>query len=429
MVQRDERLTMTSRTYNRLTATIATAIFLVLSIVLASFSTRESTDVVQRRPSTFFTDPTGARALLLVMKRLLPSVEQWRRPLQLLALPNQPNVPTTLIVAGPGKPISKSESDYLDRWLAAGGQLILLTGNAWPTGQRSASDEETPEETKTASDDRLEDRSAKFLSRYAPSLRWTKPGKAQTGEASGPSVPSAGLKLRWSRSFAETGDAKVIAAAANKALAVEMPVGQGRIIAIADPGMASNGALRRSDNAVWLVTLAAGWASGKILFDEYHHGFGDKRSTAELTGAFLMTPWGWCVLQIAAAGLLYAFAYRHRFGRISETPTADRVSSLELVQARAGLLQTAAARGLAAELIVQNLCQDLTKAHGKAVDIANLSHELERAGKSRGAPIQTAALQALLTKIQNGASLNDHEFIEVGRIAGEIFRGPQHERE
>src|SRR6266705_3647114 len=104
MVQRDERLTMTSRTYNRLTATIATAIFLVLSIVLASFSTRESTDVVQRRPSTFFTDPTGARALLLVMKRLLPSVEQWRRPLNSLALPSHQSAPATLIVAGPDHP-------------------------------------------------------------------------------------------------------------------------------------------------------------------------------------------------------------------------------------------------------------------------------------------------------------------------------------
>jgi hypothetical protein len=420
---------MTSRTYNRLTATVAMVIFLVIAVVLASFSTRESTDAIRQRPSTFFTDPTGARALLLVMKQLLPSAEQWRRPLQLLALPNRPDSPTTLIVAGPGLPISKSESDYLDRWLAAGGQLILLTGNGWPTGQRLESDEEASDETEGPSDDRPEDRSVKFLSRYAPSLRWTKPGKAQTGEASGPSVPSAGLKLRWSRSFTETGNVKVIAAAENKALAVEMPVGQGRIIAIADATMASNRALRRSDNSVWLVSLAAGWANGKILFDEYHHGFGEKRSTAELTRAFLTTSWGWCVLQIAAAGLLYAFAYRRRFGRISEAPATDRASSLELVEARAGLLQTAAARGLAAELIVQNLCQDLTMAHGKAVDIANLSHELERAGKIRGAPIQTAALQALLTKIQNGASLNDQEFIEVGQIAGEIFRGPQHERE
>jgi hypothetical protein len=101
----------------------------------------------------------------------------------------------------------------------------------------------------------------------------------------------------------------------------------------------------------------------------------------------------------------------------------ERTSSLELVEARAGLLQAAAARGLAAELIVQNLCQDLTKAHGRAMDIANLSHELDRAAKNSGTTIQTAALQALLTKIQTGASLNDQELINVGRSAGEILRG------
>jgi Domain of unknown function (DUF4350) len=415
---------MTARAYNRLTATIATVIFLFLSVVLASFTTRESTDAIRQRPSTFFTDPTGARALLLVMKQLLLSAEQWRRPLQFLALPNQPDIPTTLIVAGPGLPISQSELDYLDRWLAAGGQLILLTGNGWPTRQRLES-AKIPEKTETVADDRVDARSVKFLSRYAPSLRWTKPGNAKTSESSGQSLPSPGLKLRWQRSFAETGDAKVIALAANEALAVEISVGQGRIIAIADPTMVSNGSLRRSDNSVWLVSLAAGWANGKILFDEYHHGFGDKRSTAELTRAFLMTPWGWCALQLAAAGLLYAFAYRRRFGRISETPMPERTSSLELVEARAGLLQAAAARGLAAELIVQNLCQDLTKAHGRAIDIANLSHQLDRAAKNTGTTIQTTALQALLKKIQTGASLNDQELINVGRSAGEILRGPR----
>ena len=413
---------MNARASNRLTATVATVIFLILSVGLASFTTRESTDAIRQRPSTFFTDPTGARALLLVMKQLLPSAEQWRRPLQFLALPNRPDIPTTLIVAGPGLPVSQSELDYLDRWLSAGGQLILLTGDGWPTRQRLESANQS-EGAESVADDGVDDRSVKFLSRYAPSLRWTKPGKAKTSESGGPSLPS-GLKLRWQRSFAETADAKVIAVAANEALAVEISVGQGRIIAIADPTMVSNGALRRSDNSVWLVSLAAAWANGKILFDEYHHGFGDKRSTIELTRAFLMTPWGWCSLQVAAAGLLYAFVYRRRFGRISEPPMPERTSSLELVEARAGLLQAAAARGLAAELIVQNLCQDLTKAHGRAVDIANLSHELDRAAKN-GATIQTAALQALLTKIQTGAPLNDQELINVGRSAGEILRGPR----
>ena len=416
---------MTSRAYNRLTATAATLVFLVISTVLASFSTRESTDPMRQRPSTFFTDRTGARALWLVMKQLLPSVEQWRRPLSLLALPNLPDAPATLIVAGPGKAISKAESDYVDRWLTAGGQLMLLTASGWPAGERMKSTDESTAESESKSADQVDDPSAKFLFRYAPSLRWTTSEKVKTGAGGGTSMPSGGLQLRWQRSFAETGDANIVAVANNEALAVEIPVGKGRIIAIADPTMASNGALRRSDNAVWLVSLAAGRGNGKILFDEYHHGFGEKRGTIELTRVFFATPWGWCVLQIAAAGLLYAFAYRRRFGRISEPPMVDRASSMELIEGRAGLLQAAAARGLAAEAIVQNLCQELTRAHGKSVDLANLNHELERLAKSRGGTLQATALQPLLAKIQQGTSLNDQELTKLGRIAGEILRGPQ----
>ena len=130
---------MTARTYNRLTATVATAIFVVLSVILASFSTRETTDLIQQRPSTFFTDPTGARALLMVMKRFVAAAEPWRRPLSLLSLPSQTDAASTLIVAGPRLPITKSESEHLERWLNAGGQLILLTGNGWPTRQRRLS--------------------------------------------------------------------------------------------------------------------------------------------------------------------------------------------------------------------------------------------------------------------------------------------------
>src|SRR5262247_2094562 len=120
---------MTAQTYNRLTATVATVIFVVLSVILASFSTRETTDPAQQRPSTFFTDPTGARALLLVMKRFVPAAEPWRRPLNLLPLPDHGESASTLIVAGPRLPISQRESEHLRAWLSAGGQLILLTDN------------------------------------------------------------------------------------------------------------------------------------------------------------------------------------------------------------------------------------------------------------------------------------------------------------
>ena len=412
---------MTPQTQNRLTAVAATSIFLVLSLLLASFSSQQSSDYLLRRPSTFFTDPSGARALFLVMKQFLPETAQWRRPLYLLPLPNRPGAPSTLIVAGPARPISAREAGYLHGWLTNGGQLILLNDNGWPLGRRSTRDDAGSTNDTPAAKDDQDQPSATFLSRYAPGLRWTKAERNRTGRAAGSSLAAEQLTLQWRRSYSATGDLKVIAAADKASLAVELPVGRGRIIAVADPAMASNGALRRSDNAVWLVDLAAAWGNGKTVFDEYHHGFGQKRSTLELTRAFFMTPWGWCVLQVAVVGMLYLFAYRRRFGRIREPPPSQRASPLELLDARAGVFQAATAQTLSAELIVQHLCQSLSRTQGKTVDSANLSHELASLAKTRGGA--AATLQEVFEKVQNGRRLSDREFIELGRGAGEIIRG------
>ena len=410
---------MRAQTYNRWTAGIATGVFVIVSGLLASLSTRSTTDGFRQRPSTFFTDPSGTRALFLVVKQFRPAAERWRRPINFLPLPGAPDAASTLIAAEPARPLSPAEAQHLETWLKAGGQLILFTSNGWPLRQRRASNDREAEEEDDGAN---ASGSERLLSRHAPSLSWTKAGNFNTGRAAGSSIPDGEIALRWRRSFLNTGGAKVIASVDNAPVAVEVPVGQGRIVAIADPTMASNGALRRSDNAVWLVSLAAGWGAGNILFDEYHHGFGQKRGAVELTYAFLGTPWGWCFLQIAAAGLLYVFVYRRRFGRIKEPLAADRASPLELVEARAGVLRVAAAQGLAANLIVQHLCANLSKAHGKA-DAATLSGELEHLAKSRGAAAPATTLHALFARVQKGERLSDREFVDLGRTAGEIIRG------
>ena len=410
---------MRAQTHNRWTAGIATGVFVIISGLLASLSTQPSTDSLRQRPSTFFTDPSGTRALFLVVKQFLPAAEQWRRPIDFLPLPGAPDAASTLIAAEPARPMSPAEAKHLGSWLNTGGQLILFTSNGWPLRQRPVSNAvESDQEPASGNGD-----GETLLSHYAPSLGWTKADKFHTGRAAGSSIPDGEIVLRWRRSFQNTDGAKVIAAANNAPLAVEVPVGQGRIIAIADPTMASNSALRRSDNAVWLVSLVSGWRVGKILFDEYHHGFGQKRGSVELTYAFLMTPWGWCFLQLVAAGVLYVFVYRRRFGRIKEPLLPHRASPLELVEARAGVLRVAGAQGLAADLIVQHLCANLGKAHSKTADAANLSGELEHLAKGRGAAVPAMALHALFARVKKGERLNNREFVELGRTAGEIIRG------
>jgi hypothetical protein len=421
---------MRAQTRNWLTATLVIGFLVLLAMILGSLAVQRSADPFLRRPSTFFTDASGARALLMVMHRLLPSAEQWRRPLNMLEFPTDRTAPTTLIVAGPGKPITQMEAEHLDRWLAEGGQLILATDNGWPVKRRVPSaGEEGPEESSgdVAESDPADGQETMggetFLSRHAPGIRWSKPERIHTQRITGASLPNGELTVQWRRKFSTPADAKVIATAGTAALAVEIAVGQGRIVALADSTMVSNRSVREADNAVWLVTLAAGWGNGKALVDEYHHGFGQKRSVAALTWGFLKTPWGWCVLQVAAAGLLYVFGYLRRFGRVSEPLLPGRSSPLELVEARAGVFQTAGAQGLAAELIVQNVSHDLAKAHGKPVDVSELSHELAVMDKSQSSAKRLAALGALSGKAARGEKLTDQEFVDLGRLAGQIVQG------
>ena len=422
---------MTTQSYNRASAIIATGAFLILSVLVANLSTPTHSDPVGQRPSTFFTDPAGARALLLVMRRLLPAAEQWRRPLYTLPRDGSTGA-SSLVVADPKIPLGNSEIAALDRWLADGGQLILLSENGWPVRGRLGAENISAASAENSNPGAVAEPgepAATFLSRFAPALLWAKPTNFRVQPASGSSIPAEDVKLRWRHSFAVADGAMPIAIADNQTLAVEIKVGQGRIIAIADPTMVSNSSLRRSDNAVWLVSLVAAWGDGRVLFDEYHHGFGEKRSAANLAWAFAKTPWGWCLWQIAAAGLLYIFAYRRRFGRASEPPTLEHSSPLDLVDARAGIFRAAGAHRLAIQLMVQNLSQELSQAYGRTIDVTRLGRQTGKKMPRQIFPERLAELQALAAKSERGEKLSEREFIEVGRLAGAISKGRKDRRD
>jgi hypothetical protein len=419
---------MTAQNRNRITAAIAVFAFALIAGLLANMTPQSTYDTFSRRPSTFFTDPSGARALYLVMKRFLPDTEIFRRPLHLLPVADLPELPSTIIAVAPRLTLSTAEASYLDGWLKQGGQLILASPQGWPLRtrqQNSTTANGRNDADISASEDEENTRSAEtLLARYAPNLTWLRTNDQPTQRTTHTTALERELKMTWSRSFTGVGALKTIAGAGGRTLAVEIPVERGRIIAIADHRVATNSALGDSDNAVWLVTLAAAWGNGLVLFDEYHHGFGAKRSVTELTRAFLSTPWGWLTLQLIGAGLLLIFAYSRRFGRITEPPPAARASAVELVDARAGIFRAARAQGLAAELIVQNLCYDLGRAQGKTINSHHLDQELEHLAKHQPERSQAiAALRAAIINIEQRRPLSDQEFIAIGRTTAELTRG------
>ncbi len=363
---------MTTARTNRRVAAVASALCLALIVTIAILSATPSRDAFGRRPSTFFTDPSGARAIYLVLQQVLPSVEQWRVPLTALAWRRPNSGRSTLIVMGAPGPLGHGEAAVLEAWLESGGQLIVATSAEWHLQRRRGAE------------------AAKgFLAGHDIQVR-----KNLSGEAA-----IAGSLAR--------------------------SVGRGRIIYVPDGYAFSNDTLRTSDNAVWLAERCSEWG-GPAWFDEYHQGFGEQRGLIPLVGLFATTPWGLVCLQLALAGAVYIVGCQRRFGRPLEELPVERTDPMETVQAIGGLFEASRARGLSARTIHQHLNAHLSAILGHRIDLAN-AQTRERLANPAG--IGKADLDAYAQVVKDavdGERASDADLLRIGREATAIARSFSH---
>jgi hypothetical protein len=365
---------------NLWTAILAGGVCVILIAAITLLTINSSNDSINRRPSTFFTDRTGTRALLLVLQQILPATEQWRRPFSELPLQSA-SARSTLIVMGPDEALTEMEADKLDRWITAGGQLILATNKEWRIRKPLKSNKLAKE------GDEFIDQG--YLARN---------GLQMTADISGEDAVAA---------------------------AIAKNVGNGRIVFVSDPYAFSNEALRDTDNAVWIATLTSEWAD-TVLIDEYHHGFGQRRDMMPLMGAFLISPWGFVCMQLALAGIVFMLGTRRRFGRPVEELPIERTSPIEAVEALGGLFETARARVLSVRTIHQYLNVQLTALFGYAIDLSNPAVRERIASRSSLRREELESYAAAVKQAMDGEVLSDAELIRIAREATTISRSFSH---
>jgi hypothetical protein len=128
--------------------------------------------------------------------------------------------------------------------------------------------------------------------------------------------------------------------------AVGFPFGRGRVAVVADPDLLRNDVLRvcrwgADIAAVRILEYASADAPGggrrdRLVFDEYHQGFGDQPGTFRGIVRFLAgTGPGHLVLQLAGAGLVLLLAVGPRVLPPRPTERIERRSPLEHVDALA----------------------------------------------------------------------------------------------
>jgi len=138
-----------------------------------------------------------------------------------------------------------------------------------------------------------------------------------------------------------------------------LPMKRGAVVAIADPTFLRNDVLRRIAGAVLAVRVFESVDAerrSRIVFDEYHQGFGEKTTQLDvLEEALFETSWGRAIVQIAAAGLLYLLVIGVRPIAPISRARYERRSPLEHVGALSRAYEAIGATGLAAQRLVRGI--------------------------------------------------------------------------
>jgi hypothetical protein len=368
-----------------------------LVILLLSTAQNGPQSSYQEKTSSFFTDSSGTKAIFLVLQEFLPSAKRWMKPLHLLPPPERSNA-TNLLIIGPTDPLDPAEAEALDRWIARGGQLILALQRPWHILEQEAEQRPEPES---------------FLLRHGFSFASAEDVVSAFKEYDNPigGLLLGGSALRAGE-FTELFSDQLYIKGAEKQL------GSGRIVVIADRQAWSNDRLAESRNAVWLVSTVSSWGNGRLLIDEYHHGFQSSRGPVSLILSFITSFWGLVFVQLAVAGLLLIWLRGRRFGPVIDLPARRRQDPLRRMESLATLLTTAKATSFALQSVHQLLLRRLWQLRFGTLSVRPHTKMERQIGKN----VFSADYRSLLRRQEEGKAPSEEELLRAAREAGKIIQ-------
>ena len=462
--------------------TIVVMVVVLVALNAASYVRVEQAADTEDEPdrSTFNSGSTGTRALFEYLRQTGGDAVRWRRPASELPAGGERGEasPSTFVVVGKLRgEFSHSEAASLLRWVGRGNRLVVIDRSPNPTllptsGRWRVGSElfEVPGRGVRADDAEEMTRGVELVkpsqptaltrdvagvarSRFAARLHvyqveepssvedYHAPrggiGPARAPEPTPedqnpfddedePAPPTAASPESAAGSSEESESPAPVSHLSDGrrgtgSMLVDYVYGRGRVVIMSDPHVVSNAGLNRADNIFLAVNLVTGGrARARVLFDEFHQGYGGGQN--EALAYFRGTPVVWLFAQGALVALALVWTRGRRFARALPAPVTDRRSKLEFVASMAEIQQRARAYDLALENIYARTRRALARYGG--LPAASTPEQLAervaaRSGKDGG------ALRTLLRECEDacaGAPLTARRALELTRHLRELER-------
>src|SRR5215207_5590946 len=455
--------------------TVVVMVFVLVALNAASYVRVEQSADTEDEPdrSTFNSGATGTRALFEYLRQTDRDVVRWRQPVSELSSGDDASEAPTFVVVGKLRgDFSRKDASALLRWVERGGRLVVIdrspdpqllpTSGSWRVASQVL---EVPDRGVRADDAEEMTRGVELVrpaqptaltrdvagvsrSRFAGRLHaypvvtaagyntgggggggGIGPARAPEAESpfeegdedQPPPMPASSPGSTVVSVDTDSSEQSVSTAPVSHlddgrpgagSMLVDYAYGRGRVVVMSDPYVVSNAGINRADNLFLAVNLVAG-GRGRILFDEFHQGYGGGRN--ETLAYFRGTPVVWLFAQGALVALALVWTRGRRFARALPAPSVDRRSKLEFVASMAELQQRARAYDLALENVYARTRRALAR-YGGLPPTAPPERIAERVAARSGG--DKAALEALLRECEDacaGAPLKARRALELAR--------------
>jgi hypothetical protein len=269
---------------------------LAVVVVLVALLTPEVPTTGEGRPTSYSTGPSGVRMAFELASRM-----GWHTERRLVPMDSTPGAPTVQVVLAPREALGAHEVHRLLTNVRRGGGLVFALDGGEEIGDSLGLDLGRPGRLLSNYGDRncptpssFRDRTLLALPPEVNQIVWRRP-------APGPTTTLATTHEGIQKSFT---------------VGVGFPLGKGRVAVVSSPALFGNDAVRLCGTGADIVVARAfefvrpsDVSSPRMVFDEFHHGFGTHGGSMTAIGRFLsVTPSGRFLAQALIAGLLLVLA-------------------------------------------------------------------------------------------------------------------------